>query len=192
MTKLLSQAREAASIRRGATSRIVQLDLGHRLTQTVGSSPSCTDRAMKLRHLAAAALAAALLPVPVSPAWSADIIVHGSQPLQADTPCADARVLKRISQRFDHQVRNVPGLPPVAILSFHEIRQHRFLPAHEDSPIARLYCNATVALSDGHSRKAWYRVEDGQGFAGIGDNVEFCVAGFDRWNVYDSGCRILR
>ena len=30
------------------------------------------------------------------------------------------------------------------------------------------------------------------GFASIGDGVEFCVSGFDRWNVYNSGCRVLR
>ncbi len=31
------------------------------------------------------------------------------------------------------------------------------------------------------------------GFAGIfGDSVEFCLSGLDRWNVYDSYCRVLR
>jgi hypothetical protein len=35
-------------------------------------------------------------------------------------------------------------------------------------------------------------VERGMGLASVGDNVEFCVSGFDRWNVYDNGCRILR
>ena len=30
------------------------------------------------------------------------------------------------------------------------------------------------------------------GFASIGDNVEFCVAGFDRWMVYNGRCRVLR
>jgi hypothetical protein len=35
-------------------------------------------------------------------------------------------------------------------------------------------------------------VEEGQGFAGVGKNVEFCVDGFDRWAVYDAKCRVLR
>jgi hypothetical protein len=30
------------------------------------------------------------------------------------------------------------------------------------------------------------------GFAGMGDNVEFCVSGFDRWYVYNGRCRVLR
>ena len=30
------------------------------------------------------------------------------------------------------------------------------------------------------------------GFVGIGDNVEFCVSGFDRWMVYNGRCRVLR
>ena len=28
-------------------------------------------------------------------------------------------------------------------------------------------------------------------FASIGDNVEFCVSGFDRWMVYNGRCRVL-
>ncbi len=30
------------------------------------------------------------------------------------------------------------------------------------------------------------------GYAGVGNNVEFCVTGFDRWYVYSGRCRILR
>lgn len=137
----------------------------------------------------AAAILSALLALPAPAAFAADFTTGV---LVTESPCADARVLDRISKRFDHQVRNVPHLPPVAILAFHEIRQHRHLPAHEDSPIERLYCNATVALSDGLGRRIWYLIEYGQGFAGIGDNVEFCVSGFDRWNVYDAHCRVLQ
>ena len=35
-------------------------------------------------------------------------------------------------------------------------------------------------------------IEEGMGFASIGDNVEFCVSGFDRWMVYNGRCRVLR
>lgn len=107
-------------------------------------------------------------------------------------PCGEARVLNRIMRRFDHQVRNVPGLPLVSISAFDNIAEHRYLPAIPDRPIARRYCNASVWLSDGNRRHIWYLIESGQGFAGIGDNVEFCVDGFDRWNVYDGHCRVLR
>jgi capsid protein len=106
--------------------------------------------------------------------------------------CGEAWVLRTITSRFRHQVKNVPHLPDVAITDFHRIHQHRYLPAQEEWPIGRRYCGATVALSDGDSRDIWYLIEEGQGYASIGDNVEFCVSGFDRWMVYNGRCRVLR
>jgi capsid protein len=49
-----------------------------------------------------------------------------------------------------------------------------------------------VVQSDGADRDIWYLIEEGMGFASIGDNVEFCVSGFDRWYVYNGRCRVLR
>jgi len=66
------------------------------------------------------------------------------------------------------------------------------LPAQEDRPNYFTLCGATVTLSDGRDRSVWYLIEEGQGFASIGNNVEFCVAGFDRWLVYNGRCRVLR
>ncbi len=106
--------------------------------------------------------------------------------------CDDDVVLRKIEKRFRHQIKHVPELPEVEIGEISRIHQHRYYPASESSPIARRYCHGTARLSDGRSRKIWYLIEDGQGFAGVGDNVEFCVSGFDRWNVYNSYCRILR
>lgn len=106
--------------------------------------------------------------------------------------CGEAWVLNTISKRFDHQVKNVPHLPDVSIAEFRRIHQHRYMPAEERWPIGRRYCGATVDLSDGRHREIWYLIEEGQGFASIGDNVEFCVAGFDRWMVYNGRCRVLR
>lgn len=153
--------------------------------------PRKLDRPMP-RKLAFAFLSAVLTAFVAQEAAAADFISRKAQPFEAATPCADSRLLERVSRRFDHQVRNVPGLPIVGIVGYHDIRQHRYLPAHEDSPISRLYCNATASMTDGQSRKIWYLIEYGQGFASIGDNVEFCVAGFDRWNVYNAHCRILQ
>ena len=79
----------------------------------------------------------------------------------------------------------MPNLPNVQITDFQHIHEHRYLPAQEDRPIGRRYCGATVILSDGQGRDIWYLIEEGQGFAWIGDNVEFCVSGFDRWYVYN-------
>lgn len=113
--------------------------------------------------------------------------------------CSNASVLNRITSRFSHQVRYVPNLPQVAITDFQRIYETRYQPSDEDHPIGRTYCGATVTLSDGRDRSIWYLVEEGMGFASIGNNVEFCVAGFDRWYVYNGGyrgdqvgCRILR
>lgn len=106
--------------------------------------------------------------------------------------CEDPYILSTIVSRFRHQVMNVPHLPDVGITDFRKIHQHRYLPYSKKWPIARRYCGATVELSDGRRRTIWYLVEDGMGFAGVGDNVEFCVSGFDRWLVYNGSCRILR
>jgi capsid protein len=106
--------------------------------------------------------------------------------------CTESWVLRRITNRFAYQVRHVPNLPQVAITGFHDIYLNRYLPAQDRRPIGRTYCGAKVALSDGYSRDIWYLIEEGQGYAGIGDNVEFCVSGFDRWYVYNGACRVLR
>ncbi|PRD45927.1 hypothetical protein C5748_01980 [Phyllobacterium phragmitis] len=106
--------------------------------------------------------------------------------------CGDQRVLKTIVSRFSYQVTHVPNLPMVEISAFSDVYQKRFEPAQRPSEITRHYCGATAMLSDGERRPVWYLIEEGQGLASIGDNVEFCVAGFDRWKVYDAGCRVLR
>ena len=118
--------------------------------------------------------------------------------------CAQPWVLKSISNRFRYQVKHVPYLKDVSITEFHRVHEHRYIPAGEERPIARRYCGATVILSDGDNREIWYLIETGQGFATLNrngllpaslvepDNVEFCVAGFDRWLVYNGACRVLR
>lgn len=106
--------------------------------------------------------------------------------------CGDDSVLNNIVKNFRYQVTHVPHLPNVDILNFYGIYEKRYLPEQKEWPIARRYCGATVRLSDGRERPIWYLIEYGQGFASIGDNVEFCVGGFDRWHVYNGYCRVLR
>jgi hypothetical protein len=123
-------------------------------------------------------------------ARAADVI--GTMDYENDgSVCGDAWVLNKITSRFNYQVRHVPNLPYVEILDFRGIHQARYLPAGEKWPIERHYCRARVALSDGRDRAIWYLIEGGQGFASMGDNVEFCVSGFDRWMVYNGRCRVL-
>ena len=124
------------------------------------------------------------------PARAADLVYAPDNGYDAGV-CAEPRFLNRIVSRFRHQVRNVPNLPDVGIVDFRRIHQHRYQPASESWPIGRRYCGATVTLSDGRDRAIWYLIEEGQGFASIGDNVEFCVSGFDRWMVYNGRCRVL-
>lgn len=106
--------------------------------------------------------------------------------------CGNAEILARIQSKFRHQVTHVPHLPDVDIVEFRKIHQHRYIPYGEKQPIARRYCGATAALSDGKRRTIWYLIEDRMGFAGVGDGVEFCVSGFDRWFVHNGRCRVVR
>lgn len=144
------------------------------------------SRIAKFTLAAAMAVGSVLTPV-VAPA--ADLLIYQEQDSGV---CADQRFLARIVDRFNYQVRHVPNLPNVAITDFRRIRANRYEPVGERHPIARQYCKADAILSDGHTRDIWYLIEGRMGFAGIGDNVEFCVAGFDRWMVYNGRCRVLR
>jgi capsid protein len=138
--------------------------------------------------LIAAACVAGLLAGMPRPALAADVFISA----ESDSgPCAESWVLGRITEKFRYQVRHVPNLPDVEISEFSRIHQHRYLPQREDRPIGRRYCGATAHLSDGRQGSVWYLIEEGMGIIGIGDNVEFCVSGFDRWYVYNGRCRVL-
>lgn len=146
-------------------------------------------RAATSALLAIAGICAPLLMQPAAQAADLSSYVEESP----STVCNNASVLNRITSKFAHQVRNVPNLPQVAISDFHRIHLRRSEPASERWPIARHYCGAKVTLSDGYDRDIWYLIEEGQGYASIaGDNVEFCVSGFDRWLVYNASCRVLK
>ncbi|MGE0501290.1 MAG: hypothetical protein AB7I79_06445 [Rhizobiaceae bacterium] len=133
------------------------------------------------------ALAASLAFVAPTAAWEGFLDSD-----RAARACDDPSILARIENRFRHQVRHVPHLPDVEIVGFRKVHQRRYLPLSEKRPIARRYCAATAALSNGKHRTVWYLIEDRMGFASVGDGVEFCVSGFDRWRVYNGHCRVLR
>ena len=59
------------------------------------------------------------------------------------------------------------------------------------SHIHRRYCRATAWLSDGRRKALVYVVEAGQGFAGVGWNVEYCLPAYDPWRVYDAWCHAI-
>lgn len=140
------------------------------------------------QYAMAAFVAAGSLVAMPAVSLAADQVVYSEE---GASLCTDQRYLSKIVDRFSYQVRNVPNLPSVAISDFNMIHQVRYEPVAERHPIARLYCKANASLSDGQQRPIWYLIEGRMGFVGIGDNVEFCVAGFDRWMVYNGGCRVL-
>jgi hypothetical protein len=115
----------------------------------------------------------------------------GALAKDATRACDDAAVLKSISKRF-HAQSHVVHQDRLRIEAFDRVHQHRASDKSEFHPIARRYCGATATLSDGRRRDVWYLIESNAGLAGLGNNVEFCVSGFDRWNVYDAYCRVLR
>lgn len=143
----------------------------------------------RISTLLLAGFGAAVAILPVFSANAADIV--RDYPQDAGI-CAHGSVLTAITKRFGYQVGHVPNLPNVGIVDFTNIRETRYLPEQEGRPIARRYCAATARLSDGRDHPVWYLIEYGMGFASLGDNVEFCVGGFDRWHVYNGYCRVLQ
>lgn len=139
--------------------------------------------------LAASALA---LSVAALPAGAADLLVSAPAVVIDNGICSQQSVLRTVVSRFGYQVRHVPNLPQVGISAMSDVRLTRYEPKTNPAEIERTYCRATAVLSDGQYRPVWYMVEEGQGFASMGRNVEFCVDGFDRWYVYDANCRVLR
>jgi hypothetical protein len=105
--------------------------------------------------------------------------------------CASPAILQQIEKRFAHAERHLhkSGLD---IVSLTRVHQHRFEEAGKRKPIARRYCGATALMNDGRKRNVWYVIEDGMGFAGYGDTVEFCISGLDPLRAYGGHCRVLR
>lgn len=136
-------------------------------------------------YFLAAAMAVSSLAVPTGTA-----LAHQQHGLDVSA-CDNPSILKKISSRFHHQSHEVHH-DRLRIEAYSKVHQHRHYSSDETHLIARRYCGATASLSDGRNRYVWYFIESGAGFAGVGDNVEFCVSGFDRWNVYNAHCRVAR
>ena len=141
------------------------------------------------RFAATAVLVAIAMPGTISIGHAADALGY----YEDNQDCADNRVLNKVSRQITYQGGGVPHVPEVDIIDYAYIHQNDFIPEGHKRPIARRYCEAQAALSNGETRTVWYLIEYGQGFAGaIGDNVEACMSGFDEWNVYDEACRVVR
>lgn len=110
---------------------------------------------------------------------------RGSVPL-----CDQQSVLNSIANRY-HGAQVDTWQTGLAISEVRKISETAFVPG-TPGLIDRRFCHAKVELSNGHPADLFYLIEERQGFASIGWNVEFCVPGQDPWRVYDGSCRAIR
>lgn len=107
-------------------------------------------------------------------------------------PSCDApQVLDYIQKRFvwtdTHLLKR--GL---AINSITQTRRNRVSYGDQYWSIPRLYCHGTAHMNDGKERTIWWLIEGGMGFAGLRDNLEFCISGLDPFKVHGAWCRSVR
>lgn len=105
--------------------------------------------------------------------------------------CGEQKILDYMARRFvwtdEHVLQR--GLRIEDITHAHE---NKYRPANDTHLVGRRYCHATAWMNDGSKRTMWYLIEEGMGFAGVRDNVEFCISGLDPWHVYGAWCRSVR
>ena len=111
-------------------------------------------------------------------------------PIVTGIPCADPTIRGRIMERFAWAERNTwrRGF----VMSSLENGRFSGHPYFEPGLIHREYCMADAVMTDGSPRTVYYAIEFGQGFASIGNYVNFCVLGLDPWHVHDADCRTVR
>jgi hypothetical protein len=136
-------------------------------------------------------LAAALPILLGSAASGADLsVAPAAAVVVAAGPCADARALDRIVERFawaeQHTWRR-----GFVISSIANPRPSGH-PWYEPGIVKRAYCIADSVMTNGVMHTVYYAIEYGMGFASIGDYVDFCVLGLDPWRVHDGACRTVR
>ncbi len=112
------------------------------------------------------------------------------EPIERDDPCADLDVLRAIADRFAWAERKTWHRGFVmASLQNGRVGEH---PYFEPGLIHREYCRADSVMTNGRPHAVYYTIEFGQGFASIGNYVDFCVLGLDPWRVHDEACRTVR
>ena len=111
-------------------------------------------------------------------------------PRQADAFCADPDVLSAIMSRFNWAERNTfkRGFELGALANPRPNPD----PVLNVGVIPKRYCLADATMTNGRRSTAYYVVLLGQGFATIGDGLDFCILGLDPWRVHDAHCRTVR
>lgn len=130
--------------------------------------------------------------VAAAPAGAADMSLPlvVPAPVAAESACANGRVLGRIQSRFAWSERTLWHRGFV----IQSIGNPRPSGHNTSTPgiIERDYCVADSLMTNGAAHPVYYVIEYGQGFASIGNYVDFCVLGLDPWHVHDGECRTVR
>jgi len=146
---------------------------------------------MNLKLLATSILAGGL--AAAAPASAADYLAVRPPvaPYGQPTICSDNGVLATIDHRFDYTDRHLlhAGLD---VIDFSNMRETAWRPSDETHLIERHYCVANVVMNDNRPHTVFYLIEGTMGYAGIGDNVEYCIVGLDPWHVYGADCDSVR
>jgi len=110
--------------------------------------------------------------------------------LQSFPTCGEPKVLATIIKKFNWAEKNTwqRGFQLDAI---ERVREGQVFDS-VDALIPRRYCRGHALLTNGKHQSVYYLIEGGQGFAGTGFGVTFCVGGLDPWRTNDGSCRVLR
>ena len=109
---------------------------------------------------------------------------------EADGLCAAPRVLSGVISRFNWAERTTfkRGFELAALANPRANPD----PVLNVGVIPKRYCIAEAMMSNGSRSTAYYVVLMGQGLAGIGNGLDFCILGLDPWRVHDGECRTVR
>lgn len=104
--------------------------------------------------------------------------------------CDSASVLSAVSSRQAWAEANT-WKDGVTIATVERVgERHSMYPVF--SSIERRYCAARANLTAARPTTLYYVVSAGQGFAGYGWNVEYCLSGHDPYYVYGADCQVLK
>jgi hypothetical protein len=105
--------------------------------------------------------------------------------------CNNGAVISFISSKFDDHISTLLG-NAVSIADISGAKERRAEQRAGKIMIERHFCHANAQMTDGKTHDLYYLIEKDMGFAGIGDNIEFCVSGLDPYYVYGNHCRSLK
>lgn len=104
--------------------------------------------------------------------------------------CGDSGVIGRITSAFAARERGYWGsdLALEALGHPREIGYRSWGPSF----VPRRFCAAETVTTDRRPRRVFYEIIEGDGFAGMGWGVNWCVTGLDRHRAFAPGCKMVR